>query len=409
MTGRTICDRLIPLCVEPRRIARRKKYAECRAIYNRLFDCRRKAAAPGPIACASLRRSGACARTVREERRRNDRGTELRRAGQALFSSARMPAERLFHPGPSPDEAGCVVISAAPGELRVKALRRFALSITILTVLGHLFLGFEQAPVTPVLTLLLGYVLDLALETFQARVEGRPVGFLGGFQPLVDYLLPTHIGALACAMLLYGNSSPWPYLFAIATAVASRHILRIRVDGRPRHVLNPSNAGIALTLVLFPWVSIAPPYHFTAGISGALDWLLPLGVLMAGTLLNGRLTGKMPLIVGWLAGFVGQALLRSVLFDHNFVAALLPMTGLAFILFTNYMITDPGTTPRARGNQVWFGLCTAAVYGLLVLAHVSYGLFLALVITCILRAGLLLVGRHRLIRARRIRLRKAAA
>ncbi|MEV0156405.1 hypothetical protein AB0H57_22135 [Micromonospora sp. NPDC050686] len=298
---------------------------------------------------------------------------------------------------------------AAPGDLRVKALRRFALSITILTVLGHLFLGFEQAPVTPVVTLLLGYALDLALETLQARSEGRPPAFLGGFRRLVDYLLPTHIGALACAMLLYGNSSPWPYLFAIAAAVASRHILRIRVDGRPRHVLNPSNAGIALTLVLFPWVSIAPPYQFTAGISGALDWLLPLGVLMAGTLLNGKLTGKMPLILGWLGGFVGQALLRAVFFDHDFVAALLPMTGLAFILFTNYMITDPGTTPRSRANQVWFGLCAAAVYGLLVLAHVSYGLFLALVITCAFRAALLLAGRRRPARAaRRLHLKEAA-
>ncbi|MEU2987845.1 hypothetical protein ABZ647_25940 [Micromonospora aurantiaca] len=298
--------------------------------------------------------------------------------------------------------------SAAARDLRLTALRRFALSITILTVLGHLFLGFEQAPVTPVLTLLLGYALDLTLETFAARAEGRAPAFAGGFRRLVDHLLPTHIGALACAMLLYGNSSPWPYLFAVAAAVGSRHVLRIRIDGRARHVLNPSNAGIALTLVLFPWVSIAPPYQFTAGVSGALDWLLPLGVLMAGTLLNGKLTGKMPLILGWLTGFVAQALLRALLFDHDFVAALLPMTGLAFILFTNYMITDPGTTPRARANQWAFGLCTAAVYGLLVLAHVSYGLFLALVITCALRAGLLLIGRRRPARARRVRLREAA-
>ena len=277
---------------------------------------------------------------------------------------------------------------------RLLALRRFALSITVLTVLGHLFLGFEQAPITPLLTLTLGYVLDLALETLEARMQRRPAAFDGNLRQLVDYLLPTHIGALACAMLLYGNSSPWPYLFATAVAVGSRHVLRIRVHGRARHFLNPSNFGIALTLLIFPWVSIAPPYQFTASVSGALDWLLPVGVLMFGTLLNGKLTRRMPLIAGWLGGFVAQALLRWLLFDHDPVAALLTMTGLAFILFTNYMITDPGTTPQRPRHQVVFGVTAAAVYGVLVLVHVSYGLFLALVITCALR-GLVLLAADR--------------
>ena len=55
-------------------------------------------------------------------------------------------------------------------------------------------------------------------------------------------------------------------------------------------------------------------------------------------------------------------------------------------MFTNYMITDPGTTPQIRGHQVIFGLTCAAVYGVLVESGVVYGLFFALVITCALRA-----------------------
>jgi len=283
------------------------------------------------------------------------------------------------------------VSDASLAPRRLTALRRFAVSITILTILGHTVLGFEQAPIVPILAVLYGYAVDLVLETLDARALGRPPRYAGGWRALADHLLATHIGALACAMLLYANSSPWPYLFAVTAAVASRHLVRVRVGGRPRHVLNPSNAGIALTLVLFPWVSIAPPYQFTANVWGGLDWLIPLGVLMAGTLINGKLTGKMPLIAGWVGGFVLQAFLRWLIFDHAFVAALLPMTGLAFILFTNYMITDPGTTPAARSRQLAFGLTTGLVYGALVLLHVAYGLFFALVLVCIGRGVALAV------------------
>jgi len=116
---------------------------------------------------------------------------------------------------------------------------------------------------------------------------------------------------------------------------------------------------------------------------------VPAAVLMAGTVINAKLTGRMPLIVGWLAGFAGQAVARWLLADHALPAALMPMSGLAFILFTNYMITDPGTTPHRPVNQVLFGVTTAMVYGLLVLSHVSYGLFLALTIVCVMRGALL--------------------
>ncbi|MFY7070557.1 enediyne biosynthesis protein UnbU [Nocardiopsis changdeensis] len=276
-------------------------------------------------------------------------------------------------------------------DTRVMALRMFATSITVFTVLGHLLLGFEQAPVIPVVALLTGYAVDLLMETLGARAEGRAPGYAGGAGALVTYLLPTHIAGLACAMLLWGNESPWPYMFAVTVAVAGKHLIRIPVGGRLRHVLNPSNFGIAVTLVLFPWVGIAPPYHFTNNTSGTLDWLLPLGVLMAGTMLNVRLTGRWPLILGWVGGFAAQAVVRWLVLDHALVAALLPMTGLAFILFTNYMITDPGTTPSRPRNQVVFGVSVAAVYGLLVTWHIVFGLFFALVIVCALRGALLLL------------------
>jgi hypothetical protein len=59
------------------------------------------------------------------------------------------------------------------------------------------------------------------------------------------------------------------------------------------------------------------------------------------------------------------------------------------------MITDPGTTPVRPRNQVIFGVTTATAYGLLVVSGISFGLFFALVITCVLRGILLLIStRH---------------
>ncbi|WP_199443814.1 enediyne biosynthesis protein UnbU [Umezawaea beigongshangensis] len=299
------------------------------------------------------------------------------------------------HTGTTAPPAAAPVAGPAPEVKRVRALARFATTITIFNVLGHTVLGFEQAPITPIAAALTSYATALLFEWLDSWSQNRKPAYAGGFRSLVVFLLPAHITGLACGMLLWGNTSLWPYLFAITVGNGSKYLVRLRVNGKLRHVLNPSNTGIAVVLVLFPWVGIAPPYHFTNLTVTALDWLLPLGILMFGTVLNAKLTGKMPLIAGWLGAFVLQAVLRWLLLDHSLLGALVPMTGLAFILFTNYMITDPGSTPVKARNQVVFGVTAAAVYAALVLSGVSFGLFFALVITCVLRAFVLLVAARR--------------
>ncbi|MBO2455777.1 enediyne biosynthesis protein UnbU [Actinomadura barringtoniae] len=279
---------------------------------------------------------------------------------------------------------------------RVAALRRFAMSITALTVLGHLVLGFEQAYLTPVVAVLVAYALDLALETLDALGRGRLPKYFGGRKDMLDFLLPAHITGLACAMLLFASSRLGPVIFAVTVAIASKYVFRMRVGGKVRHVLNPSNFGIAMTLLAFPWVGIAPPYEFTERIGGPLDWLVPAAILAAGTMLNAMLTKKIPLIAAWVGGFALQAIVRGVLEGTGPVSALLVMSGTAFVLFTNYMITDPGTTPVKPARQAAFGFVTAIVYGLLVTAHIAFGLFFALVIVCAGRgACLALLGLRR--------------
>ncbi|HEY0606952.1 MAG TPA: RnfABCDGE type electron transport complex subunit D [Herpetosiphonaceae bacterium] len=268
---------------------------------------------------------------------------------------------------------------------RLTALRRFAIAITVLNILGHTFFGFEQSVAQPISALATAYTLEILFEWLDARLNRRAPRFLGGPRTLVDFLLSAHITALAVAMLIYTNARIWPTVFATAVAIGSKVVFRVRVGESTRHFFNPSNFGITITLLAFPWVGIAPPYHFTENLTGIGDWLLPTVIIVSGSFLNIRLTRKLPLILAWLGGFAAQALIRNLFFGTPVVAGLVPMTGVAFILFTFYMITDPGTTPFDRRGQIGFGLSVALVYGILLIFNIVFGLFFALTIVCTLR------------------------
>jgi hypothetical protein len=282
--------------------------------------------------------------------------------------------------------ANRVPLNGAPARPnRLPALRRFAAAITVLNILGHTVLGFEQSWAQPLVALATAYGLEILLEAVGARAERRPLQFAGGAGRFIDFLLPAHISGLAVAMLLYANERLWPIAFAAAVAIGSKVLVRIPVGSGTRHCLNPSNTGIAITLLAFPWVGIAPPYHFTENLVGLGDWLLPMVIVLSGTFLNTRFTGRLPLILGWLGGFVLQALVRSAVSDTPAGAALLPMTGMAFLLFTFYMVTDPATTPSTASSQFAFGAAVAAAYAALMVTHVVFGLFFALMIVSMLR------------------------
>lgn len=274
-----------------------------------------------------------------------------------------------------------------PADPRFEALWRFAIAITLLNLLGHTLFGFEQAWAQPLVALVTAYILEIGLELIDARAQRRPPRFGGGLRALVSFLLPAHITGLAVAMLLYANDRLLPISFATAVAIGSKAIFRIPTARGSQHFLNPSNFGITVTLLLFPWIGIAPPYHFTENLVGAGDWILPGLIVASGSFLNTRFTKKIPLILGWLVGFMIQALLRSLIFNSAFGAALLPMTGLAFVLFTFYMITDPGTTPFEPKAQLLFGGAVAALYGVLMSFHIVFGLFFALTLICMMRGA----------------------
>jgi len=271
---------------------------------------------------------------------------------------------------------------------RYLALRNFAISMSIFNILGYTVLGFEQPWTWPLLALAVGYSTELLIEVVAAWAEGRRPGFSGhGAWGLYTFLLPTHITALAANMLLYANNRFWPIAFAVVVAIGQKAVFRAPIKGRLRHFLNPSNFGITVTLLLFSWVNISPPYHFTENVPDVFRIMIPAIIATAGTVLNSVLTKKVMLIMGWAGGFVIQALIRHYVWGVGLWAALIPMTGVAFILFTNYMITDPGTTPSAGRYQFMFGASVATVYGVLMLFNVVYTLFFAVTIVCVARGA----------------------
>ncbi|WP_433201951.1 enediyne biosynthesis protein [Dactylosporangium sp. CS-047395] len=269
---------------------------------------------------------------------------------------------------------------------RYLALRNFAISMSIFNILGYTVLGFEQPWTWPFFALLLGYSIEFGAEMIAAWANKRPAAFTGnGAWGVYTFLLPTHITALAANMLLYGNDMFWPIAFAVAVAVGQKYVLQAPIKGRLRHFMNPSNLGITVALLAFPWVNIAPPYHFTENVPDVISIMIPIIIVTAGTVLNAMLTKKVLLIMGWVGSFVIQGLLRHYIWDVALWAALVPITGVAFVLFTNYMITDPGTTPSSGRNQFMFGASVGMVYGVLMLFNVVYTLFFAVTIVCLVR------------------------
>src|ERR1700761_562464 len=279
--------------------------------------------------------------------------------------------------------------------LRLGGLRRFAVAISVFNILGHFWFGFEESWAQLFVSLAAAYGMELGLEWIDARVNGRKPGYAGGFVPLVNFLLSAHITGLAVGMLLYANDRLWVIAFASATAIASKSIFRVAAGRGSRHLFNPSNLGITVTLLLFPWVGIAPPYHFTENLPPAGRWILPAIIVFSGTFLNWRFTHKIPLIASWVSCFFLQAVLRHFFLGASLIGAFMPMTGVAFILFTFYMLTDPGTTPVKPPAQAAFGAAVALAYCCCMVLHIVFGLFFALTAVCSVRGIALFANSRR--------------
>lgn len=288
-------------------------------------------------------------------------------------------------------------------ERRMFALWYFGILITLWNIAGHTFLGFEQSWASPVVAVGTAALVTLLFEHLRAATQHDKVRYLGGVNAVASTFIPALIPGFAVGMLLYPNESLLPLAFAAALSIVSKVLVRVPFGNGTQHIFNPSNFGITITLLLFPAVGLAPPYHFTENLTGMAHWLLPFAILLTGLVVHGFATGRLPLCAAWLLGFVGQAIVRSHLFDIPWNVPLMPMTSAAFILFTLYMIPDPATTPLDWKRQVAFGLAVALAYGVLISLHVVFGLFLSLFLVCLLRGCVIALARFSRGRTQQVR------
>lgn len=269
---------------------------------------------------------------------------------------------------------------------RKYALFYFASLLIIWNILGHFVLGFEQAWQQPLIAVGSACLTQFILEYVEAKAKGRAPRYRGSIADILLFYAPALISGLAVGMLLYPNRLIMPVVFASVLSIASKVLFRAPLsNGTTQHIFNPSNFGITVTLFLLPFIGVAPPYHFVENISGIWDWLTPTIILITGLIVHGVFTHRLPLVLAWLGGFVVQAFIRHQAFGVPLEVPLAPMTSCAFIIFTLYMIPDPATTPIKLFRQIAFGLSVAAIYGVLQVMHLFFGLFVALIAVSLIR------------------------
>jgi len=270
--------------------------------------------------------------------------------------------------------------------LRLIALWYFTMLMIVWNFLGHTYLGFEQSHAAPFAGVGAAMLVQWLLEWVDATARNREARFTKSLSDFVNSLPAPIITGFACSMLLYPNGRLWPIIFAAALSIGSKVIFRAPVgDGRTQHIFNPSNFGVAMTLVLFPDVGFAPPYQFTENINGVWNWILPIFILFTGIVIHGLFTGRLPLAAAWIIGFALQGQIRAHMYGFPPLVSLMPMTSAAFVVFTLYMVPDPATTPLKPWRQVAFGLSVAIVYGTIQILHLVFGLFFALMAVCMVR------------------------
>ena len=108
---------------------------------------------------------------------------------------------------------------------RYFALWYFTILLIAWNILGHVFLGFEQSHIQPLVGVGVAIGLQFLLEwVVMRRANNRKVRFAGSWADLLNFLPPAIIPGLAVTMLLYPNERLMPVIFGAAVAIGSKRL-----------------------------------------------------------------------------------------------------------------------------------------------------------------------------------------
>ncbi|MCB0428520.1 MAG: RnfABCDGE type electron transport complex subunit D [Flavobacteriales bacterium] len=180
---------------------------------------------------------------------------------------------------------------------------------------------------------------------FQHAIEKRFVAKPGSWKSAT-------ISALSLCLMMKANAW-WAVVLCALFTIGSKFFIRYK----GRHVFNPTNFGIMVTLLLTGEVWVSPGRW-----GSALFFLILLGALSAAVLFR---VGRMETALSFLGTFAALHFARSILYQgwpaDYFIHQLSSGT---LLLFTFFMITDPMTTPvHPKARIIWAALTgTLAFY-----------------------------------------------
>jgi len=238
-------------------------------------------------------------------------------------------------------------------------------------ILGETLLGFSRRPEQILIILGLGAFLEIL---FSGIFKGRKI-----------FPLSSVISCLSISIILnfsFGNSFLWIPVFIM---VASKYIFTLN----DRHFFNPSLFGIVCSLLFSNnLVSLAPAYQWYGTLESAgfmMYFVITAAVLFFVVKIN-----RMPLVLSFLIVFTLQTLVRTYIVRYIippetlFIGAL---TSPAFYLFCFYMITDPGTSPSDKKEQIIVGVSIALMDLVFHLKFSLYTFFYAGISVAMIRYG----------------------
>ncbi len=218
----------------------------------------------------------------------------------------------------------------------------FGSLLTLYGVLGFASFGFNRSP----WQMLFIVVSGALLEAVYCRVTRGSAIF-----PLSAW-----ISCCSLALLLnYGHGSILPFLPVLIT-IAGKHILT--VNGR--HVYNPSMFAVATCLLVGrDMITAAAAYQWDGNAITVTFFLITAALAMFVFRI-----GRTWLIVSFLTFYAIQTGIRAFIMRHHLPPEMLfigTMTTPPFFLFTMYMITDPGTSPKSPKQQVVIAFLIAII------------------------------------------------
>ena len=206
-------------------------------------------------------------------------------------------------------------------------------------LLGIFFLGFDRKPVQIFVLIAAGAAFDVILN--------------GIFKQRKVFPLSAMISCCSLAIILN-----WSYAFhnlwiPVFICIISKYL--ITLNGK--HYFNPSLFAIVICILFTDdLITLAPSYQWygSAATASMMIWFIITGALVLFVFKINR---------NWLIGsfllvFTLQSIYRAQIMEHIIPWETLWMSSLsspAFYLFTFYMITDPGTSPKGKWAQIFTG------------------------------------------------------